>query len=213
VRIYDVTVPISEMLPVWPGDPRVQIEPLTRIAKGDSANVSVLRMGTHTGTHVDAPYHYIQQGLTVDKLPLDVLMGPAFIAEIDAPQGSKIGVWELARLHFPRDITRLLIKTKNSYLWEDRVTEFERVYCHLAPHTAEWLVKGGIRLVGVDYLSVEGYGSGDHRVHQTLLEAGVIIIEGLDLSRVPEGPCQLVCLPLRIQGGDGAPARVLVIRD
>jgi arylformamidase len=151
--------------------------------------------------------------LTVDKLPLDILVGPAFVAEIDAPEGSKIGVWELARLHFPRDITRLLIKTKNSYLWEDKVIEFERYFCHLAPRTAEWLVKEGIRLVGMDYLSVEGYGSADYRVHHTLLEAGVVIVEGLDLSRVPEGPCQLVCLPLKIQGGDGAPARVLVIRD
>jgi arylformamidase len=213
VRIYDVTVSISETLPVWPGDPRVQIEPLSRIVKGDPANVSHLHMTTHTGTHVDAPYHFVQQGLTVDKLPLDVLIGPAFVAEIDVPQGSKIGVWELARLHFPRDVARLLIKTKNSYLWEDKVIEFERNFCHLAPHTAEWLVKEGIRLVGVDYLSVEGYGPADFRVHHTLLEAGVVIVEGLDLSRVPEGPCQLVCLPLKIRGADGAPARVLVIRD
>lgn len=213
MRIYDVTVPISEILPVWPGEPRVQIEPLSRIANGDPANVSCLHMSTHTGTHVDAPHHFLQQGLTVDKLPLDILMGQAFVAELDIPAGSEIGVWELARLHFPRDITRLLIKTKNSYLWEDKVTEFERTFCHLAPRTAEWLVKKGIQLVGVDYLSVEGYGSADFRVHHTLLEAGVIIIEGLDLSRVPEGPCQVVCLPLRIQGCDGAPARVLVIRD
>jgi arylformamidase len=213
LRIYDVTVPISEMLPVWPGEPRVQIEPLSRIAKGDAANVSHLHMSTHTGTHVDAPFHFVQQGLTVDKLPLDLLMGPAFVADIDLPEGSEIGVWELARLHFPRDTTRLLIKTRNSHLWEDKVIEFERSFCHLAPRTADWLVKKGIQLLGVDYLSVEGYTPGDFRVHSTLLEAGVVIVEGLDLSRVPEGPCQLVCLPLKIQSGDGAPARVLVIRD
>jgi arylformamidase len=212
MRIYDATVPISEFLPVWPGEPRVQIEPLSRIAKGDPANVSALHMSCHSGTHVDAPYHF-DHGITVDKLPLDLLIGPAFLAEVHDLVGNIIEVFDLARLHFPPDTTRLLIKSSNSYFWEDKLNDFESNFVHLTYQTAEWLVKRGIRLVGVDYLSAEGYGGKDYRVHHTLLGAGVIIVEGLDLSRIPEGPCQLVCLPLKVQDGDGAPARVLVIRD
>jgi arylformamidase len=151
--------------------------------------------------------------MTVDKLPLDLLMGSAFVAEVDQLEGSCIDVFDLARIHFPRGTKRLLIKTSNSHFWEDRLTEFERDYVHLTPKTADWLVKRGIQLLGVDYLSVEAYSDRDFRVHQSLLKAGVVILEGLNLSRVPPGPCQLVCLPLKVKGSDGAPARVLVIRN
>ena len=213
MRIYDVTVPIRENMPVWPGQPRVEIEQLSCIDRGDQANVSRLNLGSHTGTHVDAPYHFVEQGLTVDKLPLDLLVGPAFVAEVDGLDGNRIDVYDLASLHFPRDTRRLLIKTSNSQFWEDRLTEFEREYVHLGPKTAKWLVGRGIHLLGMDYLSVEAYGARDFRVHHTLLEAGVVILEGLNLSRVPAGPCQLLCLPLKVEGNDGAPARVLVVRD
>jgi len=213
VRTYDVTVPISEKMPMRPGLPRVQIERLSSTAKGDPANVSHLHFSSHTGTHVDAPHNFVERGSTVDMLPLDVLIGPAFVAEVRELEGNAIQAYDLARLHFPRSTTRLLIKTTNSHFWEDRLIEFEPNYVHLAPQTAGWLVKRGIQLIGVDYLSVEDHRGKDFRVHHALLEAGVIILEGLDLSQVPEGPCQLVCLPLKIKGGDGAPARVLVIKD
>lgn len=212
-QIYDVTVPISELMPVWPGDPRVKIDRVSSIAKGDSYNTSRLSLGSHTGTHLDAPYHFVEQGLTVDKLPLDLLIGPAFVAEIDGLESNTIEVFDLARLHFPKSTTRLFLKTTNSFFWEDRLSEFEYEYIHLGPKTAEWLVKRGIQLLGVDYLSVEAFGTYEHRVHHTLLQAGVVIIEGLNLSRVPAGGCQVMCLPLRIEGGDGAPARVVVIRE
>jgi arylformamidase len=181
--------------------------------RGDPSNVSRLKIGSHTGTHVDAPYHFVQRGMTVDRLPLDLLMGPAFIVEVDGLEGNRIDVYDLARIHFPRGTKRLLIKTTNSHFWEDRLTEFERDFIHLTPKAAEWLVKRGIQLLGVDYLSVEAYSDRDFRVHQALLEAGVVIVEGLNLSRVPPGQCQLVCLPLKVQDSDAAPARVLVIRD
>jgi arylformamidase len=200
-------------MPVQPGQPRVQIERLSHIEKGDQANISHLHLSSHTGTHVDAPYHFVERGLTVDMLPLEVLIGPAFVAEVLELEGNTIQAYDLARLHFPRSTTRLLIKTTNSHFWEDKLTEFEPDYIHLAPQTAGWLIKRGIQLIGMDYLSVEGPTGKDFRVHHALLEAGVVILEGLDLSRVPEGPCQLVCLPLKIKGGDGAPARVLVIRN
>jgi arylformamidase len=181
--------------------------------RGDASNVSQLQLDSHAGTHVDAPRHFVQRGLTVDRLPIDLLMGPAFIVEVDQLEENRIDVYDLAKIHFPRDTKRLLIKTTNSHFWEDRLTEFERNYVHLTPKTGEWLVKRGIQLLGVDYLSVEAFNDRDFRVHQTLLEAGVVIVEGLNLSRVPPGQCQLVCLPLKVQDGEAAPARVLVMRN
>ncbi len=200
-------------MPVWPGDPRVGIERTESIKRGDEANVSRLHLGSHTGTHVDAPYHFVQRGLTVDKLPLDLLIGRALVIELDPSEGTAIDTLDLAMLNSAKGTTRLLLKTRNSRLWERRQTEFERNYVHLSLNAAEWLVKRGIRLIGVDYLSVEAVNVDRHQVHQTLLEAGVVIVEGLDLSHVPVGPCHLICLPLKIAGGDGAPARVLVVRD
>jgi arylformamidase len=151
--------------------------------------------------------------MTVDRLPLELLIGAAFILEVDQLEGNRIDVYDLARNHFPRDTKRLLIKTTNSHFWEDRLTEFERDYVHLTPKAADWLVKRGVQLLGVDYLSVEAFNDRDFRVHQALLSAGVVIVEGLNLSRVPAGRCQLVCLPLKVQDSEAAPARVLVIRN
>lgn len=213
MHIYDVTVPISETMPVWPGEPGVQIEPVARIVQGDRHNSSRVRLCSDSGTHVDAPYRCIQEGLTADRLPLRLLMGPAFVVEVDGLEGSAIQVYDLAKLHFPAETKRLLIKTSNSDLWQYGYTEFEQDFVHLAPETADWLIRRNIALVGIDYLSIEAFGAQDYRVHHTLLGAGVIVLEGLDLSRVPPGACELVCLPLRIEGSDAAPARVLVIRN
>jgi arylformamidase len=213
LRIFDVTVPISELMPVWPGDPPVRLEQVSSIARGDELNLTEMSLGSHSGTHVDAPYHLVKEGLTVDRLPMDLLIGPAYVAELDRLEGNAIQVYDLASLHLPRDTSRLLLKTGNSFLWEDRLTEFEPGFVYLEPKTAEWLVKRGLRLIGTDYLSADAFAERDLRVHRTLLESGVVIVEGLNLSRVPAGPCQLICLPLKIEGGDGAPARVVLIRD
>jgi arylformamidase len=213
MHIYDVTIPISERMPVWPGEQGVRIEALTRIAKGDPVNTSRVNISSHAGTHVDAPYRYIQKGLTADRLPLKLLMGPAFVAEVDGLESNTIEVYDLAKLHFPPDTKRLLLKTSNSDLWQSGYRDFERDFIHLAPKTAEWLVKRNISLIGMDYLSVEAFGTKEPRVHHALLGAGVVILEGLDLSRVPPGRCELVCLPLKIERSDAAPARVLVIRS
>jgi arylformamidase len=211
--MYDVTVTISELMPVWPGDPPVIIERASERAGGVSFNVSRLHLSSHSGTHVDAPFHFVSQGGTVDRLPLDVLVGPALVLDMEDLPGKTIHALDLAGLHPPRSTTRLLLKTRNSNLWADRCNEFEPDYVHLDAKAAAWLVQRGIRLLGLDYLSVEAFHSTTYKVHQTLLEAGLVVVEGLDLSAVPAGPCQLVCLPLKIEGGDGAPARVLVIRD
>ena len=213
MHIYDVTIPISERMPVWPGEQGARIEALTRIAQGDPVNASRVNISSHAGTHVDAPYRYIQQGLTADRLPLRLLMGPAFVAEVDGLEGNTIQVYDLAKLHIPSGTKRLLLKTSNSDLWQYGYPDFERDFVHLAPETAEWLVKRGIGLIGMDYLSVEAFGVKEPRVHHALLGAGVVILEGLDLSRVPPGRCELVCLPLKIERSAAAPARVLVIRS
>lgn len=213
MRIYDATVPIAETLPVWPGDPPVRIERVQSISRGDAANVSRLHLGSHTGTHVDAPHHFVSQGLTVDRLPLELLVGPAVVADVEPKGNLAIDVPDLASIQLPKDTTRVLLRTRNSLLWKSHQTGFERNYVHLSIPAARWLVQRGIRLIGADYLSVEAPDVDEHRVHHTLLGAGVVIVEGLDLSQVPAGPCQLICLPLKIKGGDGAPARVLLVRD
>jgi len=210
VVIYDVTVPIAEGMPVWPGDAGVEIEWLAHTDRGDLLNLSRLSLGSHTGTHVDAPRHFVPHGLTVDLLPLELLVGPAFVAEVTGPAGQAIQVDDLAALPLPEATIRLLLKTGHSRFWQ---SGFRTDYPHLTPQAAGWLVERGIRLIGIDSLSVEAFEADGHQVHHLLLGAGVVVVEGLDLSEVPAGPCHLLCLPLKVKGGEGAPARVLVLRE
>ncbi len=204
MRIYDITVPVSSDLPTFPGDPRVQIEPVTRIARGDAANVSRLVMATHSGTHIDSPRHYSDHGASVDQIPLTLLMGKALLVEIHGVR--QIGRKELTRLPIGGE-ERLLIRTGNSMLWER--PGFIEDYAHLTADGAEYLLETGVRLVGIDYLSVEAFdGTGD--IHRLLLGNGVVILEGLNLDGIPAGRYELICLPLKIAGGDGAPVRALL---
>jgi arylformamidase len=210
MQIFDVSVRISPQMPVWPGDPPVQIERVESINKGDPTNLTQLSLGAHTGTHVDAPYHFFEKGLKVDQLSLSTLIGSAHVLEV-YPEKKTITATDLGNLGLPPTVQRLLIKTDNSYLWEGGGLEFERDFIHLGRDAARWIVKRGIKLVGVDYLSVDSF-SGDNVVHHTLLKAGVVIIEGLNLSQVVQGVYQLFCLPLKIADSDGAPARVVLIK-
>lgn len=205
--IYDISVMIHDNMPIYPGDPEISITSASSMAAGDSANVSILRFGSHTGTHVDPPRHMIQDGGTVDNMPLDVLVGECFVCSL-------IGVNEindelLEKACIPDGIKRILFKTRNSAFWCDN--DFHIDYTYLTPDAAEWLVSKGIQLVGIDYLSVEKFHSGQHGAHLALLNAKAVIIEGLDLSLVEQGIYQLVCLPLRIMNGDGSPARAILI--
>ena len=211
MRIFDLSIPISPHIPVWPGDPPVQIEHLASINKKDPANLTRLSLSVHTGTHVDAPYHLFEKGLKVDQLPLSTLIGTAHVLEVH-PEKKTITATDLGSLGLPPTVERLLIKTDNSYLWEGGLLEFEKDYIHLGHDAARWIVRRGIKLIGVDYLSVDSFDSGDMAVHHTLLEAGVVIIEGLNLSHVAQGVYQLYCLPIKIAGSDGAPARVVLIK-
>jgi arylformamidase len=206
-RIYDISVPIRSGGLVYPGNPEIDIELQQAVAKGASANVSTIRFGSHTGTHADASRHFFDDGQTVDKIPLERLIGPAVLLSFGDDVRS-VGAAEL-RAHDIKGQTRILLRTRDSALLSR--TEFVRDYTYLAPDGAQYLVDQGVELVGIDYLSIEQFHSGHHLTHRTLLERSVVIVEGLDLSVPPPGKYQFICLPLRIEGCDGAPARAVLI--
>ena len=205
MTFIDITLPLREGMIVYEGDPDISIASALALERGDPANVSTLRLGSHTGTHMDAPRHFIDGAAGIDTLALDVLIGPALVVEVAAER--LIEPADLAAL--PLDgHTRLIFKTRNSALW-DRAS-FAREYVALSVEAARQLVDRGMRLLGIDYLSIEAFGATGHPVHKTLLGAGVVILEGLDLRRVTPGPYELYCLPLRIAGGDGSPCRAVL---
>jgi arylformamidase len=206
VAWIDVSVPVRAGMIVYGGDPEVRIEPATAIAGGDLANVSRMELGSHTGTHVDAPRHFIDGAAGADELPPDALVGPAVVADARGIPGD-IDAAALASLGLPRGTERVLLRTHDGELWDRG--RFTRDFAGVAADAAEELVAMGVRLVGIDYLSIAP-SDDPAPTHRTLLEAGVVILEGLDLRAAPAGRYELVCLPLRLEGGDGAPARALV---
>ena len=208
-RIYDVSLPIRSGGVVYPGNPGISITAQQAISQGAGANVSRVDFGSHTGTHVDAPKHFFDDGAGVDALSLDVLMGPTRLLAF-ADDVMSIGEAEL-RAHDLAGVTRVLLKTRNSAWLAGGSTEFHPDYTYLAPDGATYLVSLGVRLVGVDYLSVEQFHSGHHRTHRTLLENAVVIVEGLVLAAPPPGDYDLRCLPILLAGLDGAPARAVLI--
>ena len=205
MAFFDISLPIHEGMIVYEGDPGVTVGSALALERGDPANVAMLHLGSHTGTHMDAPLHFIDGAAGIDTLALDVLIGPALVAEIDAPR--LIEPEHLASVPIAQH-TRVLFKTRNSALW-DRPA-FSREYVALSPASARLLVERGVKLVGIDYLSIEAFGASGHPVHKTLLGAGLVILEGLDFRRVPPGVYELCCLPLRIAGGDGSPCRAVL---
>ncbi|MGI8638650.1 MAG: cyclase family protein [Pyrinomonadaceae bacterium] len=210
MKIYDVSVPICEQTPVYEGDPQVEITTTNAIAKGDAANVSKLCFGAHTATHVDAPNHFIEGTRKVIELPLEVLIGNCRIVEL--PQDARaIEVSHVENINL-EGVERVLFKTRNSEFWNDLGQGFRKDFTYIAPDAAKKLVELGAKLVGIDYLSVEKFGSEDFATHITLLKNQVIIIEGLDLRKVSAGDYELICLPLKIADGtgDGAPARTVL---
>lgn len=204
MRIHDITVPLSADLPVYPGDPAITIESWSSIAAGDSSNVARITLCTHSGTHLDAPRHFIDNGRSVDDIPLDLLVGKALVVEL---RGVKlIGRQELERQRI-KGAERILLKTDNSRLWSQ--PGFDEEYAALSVEGARYLLETGVKLVGVDYLSVEKFG-GNGEVHRALLDNGVLILEGVNLADVAPGEYELICLPLKIKGADGAPVRALL---
>jgi arylformamidase len=207
MEIYDITVPIRSSMPVYEGDPGVKIEPWSAFAKGDSSNVSMLSFGAHTGTHVDAPAHFVEGARRIDALSLEVLIGPARVLRVPDDL-NEIDPEFINRCDLS-GVERVLFHTRNSTFWNEG---FRKDFTHLLPEAAQLLVDRGIKLVGTDYLSIEKFHSGHHRTHLTLLSNNVVIVEGLNLSEVPEGDYELICLPIKIAegAGDGAPARAVL---
>lgn len=208
MKIYDVTVAVSERTPLYEGDPSVQIETANAIARGDAANVSRLCFGAHTGTHVDAPNHFIEGTRKVHELVLEKLTGKCRVVEID----ESVTAIEAEHIVNLEGVERVLFKTRNSAFWNEPERGFRKDFTYITPDAARALVDLGIVLVGIDYLSVEKFGAQNFDTHITLLEKEVVIVEGLDLREVSAGDYELVCLPLKVEGGtgDGAPARTVL---
>jgi len=208
MKIYDITFPISVRTPVYEGDPSVKIEVAASFAKGDHANVTALCMGAHTATHVDAPNHFIDGTRRVHELELEKLIGACRVVEIDE------NIIEIEPEHLGNlgGVERIIFKTRNSAFWNEPEKGFRRDFTYLSPAAARRLAEAGIKLVGIDYLSVEKFGSDDFATHTALLEKEIVILEGLDLREVAAGDYELICLPLKIisETGDGAPARAVL---
>jgi arylformamidase len=211
MKIYDVTFPLSETTPVYEGDPAVKIDVCAELAKGDAANVTQLCFGAHTATHVDAPNHFIDGTRQVHELELEKLIGDCTVLEL----GKNIMAIEPKHIEKLGNTERILFKTRNSEFWNEPEKGFRKDFTYITPEAARVLVEMNIKLVGIDYLSVEKFGAKSFDTHITLLEKEVVIIEGLDLREVPAGDYELICLPLKIEGGtgDGAPARTVLRKD
>jgi len=207
--LIDISVPLRPEMPIWPGNMGFRLTRVLRLETGDSVNISQIECDVHTGTHIDAPRHFLQDGYTVEQLPLDVLIGPVTVAYL--PRAVAIAADDLANLALPPDTIRLLLRTRNSELWARGVTEFKKDYVALTADAARWVANRGVRLIGVDYLSVQRYNDSP-LTHQILLGAGVIILEGLNLTNVKPGAYELICLPLKLVGTEGAPARAVLRR-
>jgi arylformamidase len=209
--VIDVSLTLAGDMLVWPGDPPAEIIPRIQLSKGDPANVSELRIGTHTGTHVDPPVHFIEGTHGIDRVPPDVLVGPALVAHLPEANGP-LGPTELDALSVPGGTARLLLKTSNSNLWrQPKPLAFPDTYACLSADGAAWVIEHGIQLIGVDFLSIEQRGAEGHPAHKALLSNGVVIVEGLDLGAAEPGSYTLACLPLKILDGDGGPARAVLL--
>jgi arylformamidase len=208
MKLIDVSVPLDTSLASYPNNLPFSLEAIKRLARGDSSNVSALHMSAHTGTHVDAPRHFYDAGTGTEALPLEMLIGRARVVEVRTRAG--ITAEDLATLDLSEDV-RLLIKTQNSRLWGD--PEFHTDYIGVTESGAKHLVHHGIKVLGVDYLSVEVFKTPGAPAHHVLLGAGTIVIEGLNLRDVEPGIYEMLCLPLKVVGSDGAPARVVLRRS
>ena len=202
----DVSIPLENGMVHWPGDQPFERLDTLRLAAGGSCNLSELRTSAHIGTHMDAPKHFIEGGASIDTLPIAAVIGPARIIAIQDPELIRIA--ELEPHHLSAG-ERILFKTQNSErAW--KTAEFQQNYTYIPRETAEYLAARRIQTVGVDYLSVGGYKKDSAETHRALLGAGIWIIEGLNLSQIPPGAYEMVCLPLRIVGCDGSPARAVL---
>ncbi len=208
-RIYDITVTITNDLPVWPGDPKVWLERFSKIEAGESANVSRVSMSVHSGTHMDAPYHFIPQGRTIDALPLETLIGPAQVVQVP-DEVSVINRQVVLGCGIKAGMERVLFKTRNSQFWPGK--EFRTDFVGIDEGGAKALVEMKLRLVGIDYLSIAPYDD-SRPAHEVLLSSEIAVLEGCDLTQVKPGFYTLLALPTKFGGADGAPVRAVLVED
>jgi arylformamidase len=208
MKTYDISVPIKPDMAVWPGDPAVVMQRISKIEEGDNANVTHISLSAHTGTHVDAPYHFLPDGNTLDAVPLSIMTGRAFVLHL--PAVDLITAEVLQQVEIPRRTRRLLFKTRNSEIWARGEKDFQTDFVAVSADGAQYLVDRGIRMVGIDYLSIAPYKQ-SRPTHEILLKAGVFILEGINLTGVEQGRYSLYCLPLNLYGVDGAPARAILV--
>lgn len=209
MKIYDISLTIHNGMAVWPGDPQVSLERISKIEDGQTANISRLELSVHTGTHLDAPRHFIQGAKTIETLPLDILIGPVQVVEL-ADSVELITDSVIAQAGIAPGTLRLLFKTRNSATWLKKDAPFDTGFVAVSADGAEALVRLGIRLVGIDYLSIAPYKN-SVPTHQVLLKNEMIILEGVDLNGIAPGMYTLLCLPPKLAGSDGAPARTVLV--
>ncbi len=210
MKLLDVTVPIKDLMTVYRGNPLVRIRAVMTLPK-NGVHVSELCLGSHTGTHIDAPIHFIKGGKGIDRIDPERFMGPAFVADLRRVKGG-ITAADLAQARIPRSTMRVLLRTSNSRWWHP-ARAFRTDFVYLAPDGADWLVERSVQLVGIDYLSIEGYGVPGAPTHKRLLGAGIPIVEGLDLFNVRPGRWQMAAFPLRIKDGDAGLTRAVLWTD
>jgi arylformamidase len=206
----DISLTVTNQLVTWPGDPSVDLERVKKIENGANANVSQLNMGVHTGTHVDAPVHFIPGQYGIDALSLETLIGPVQVVQLpDSAKAADRAALNAAGIQ--PGVTRVLIKTSNSQLWAKNVTAFQPEFVGVSKDGAEFLVEKGIKLVGIDYLSIAPYKQ-SRPTHEVLLAAKLIVLEGINLTDAQPGMYTLLCLPVKLGGSDGAPARAVLVK-
>lgn len=207
MKIIDISVNTSDKLPMWPGSTGFKLKHISKIGRGSPVNETCLEMNSHIGTHIDAPLHFIKNDKSIEKLPLEPFIGSVIVVELSRIK--QVGIEDLRKIDFPKGIKRIIFKTSNSKLWKSK--KFRKDYVGLTIEGARYLVKKGIRLVGVDYLSIAKYTEAVE-VHRILLGKNVFILEGLNLTGVKPGKYELVCLPVKISGSEAAPARAILIQ-
>jgi arylformamidase len=207
-RVLDISVSLGSGTPVWPDSQGVKLEQTRSIRRGDHANVSKLICDVHAGTHIDAPLHFIPEGNATSLIPLEILVGKALVCYISAD--AHITDADLEKAGIKDDAERLLLKTRNSRLWKEHGNSFQPHYTALTPEAAQWIADRKLKLVGIDYLSIQPYEDTTQETHRILLSAGIIILEGINLSDVQPGEYELICLPLKLENSEGAPARAIL---
>jgi arylformamidase len=205
----DVTLPLKPEMPFWPDSTGLKLSAVKRMKSGQVCNLSELTIDLHAGTHVDAPWHYVDEGFTTEHLSIDMMLGACYLAHL--PDTKEVTAADLQGAGIPAGTTRLLLRTSNSLLWKSNEPEFRKDFVGLSADGAQWLVEHKIGLVGIDYLSVGPFGRGIE-THKMLLGAGMVVVEGLYLADVEAGWYELICLPIKLVGAEGAPARVLLKR-